>query len=208
MFPRVIGGLLLLRTAALLVILLLLVVFVNRLLDGMSARVDTLNARLDGVRQELAQLGGGEDNPGGLLRLRDSAYESETFMANLPEFELDIQPITVNLGIIGEVEIPIPFAQELNEFSADFNNLVTQLEDGFGALGDVSDDLHDITLELRDASDEINAISTQIDETVRSLRWVLLAFAGVIGLWLLTSILDDGYRGWRLLRGHHDLSAT
>jgi len=199
MLSRLIGGLLLLRTAALLVILILLVVFGNRLLDGMDARVEALNADLAGVQDGLIELSGGAE-PGGLLRMRDAAYESETFMQELPEFELNIQPITVNLGLVGNVEIPIPFAQELNDFSADFNNLVNQLEDGFGALGDVSDDLQVITEELRDASVEITAISTQVGETVQTLRWILWVVIAFIGFWVLTSVLDDGYRGWKMLR--------
>jgi len=200
MLSRLIGALLLLRSIALVVILALLLHFVTQLLSGMDTRVEALNAQMAGVQEGLRELGGGAE-PGGLLRLSDSANESATFMQNLPDFELDIQPLSVNLGIVGTVEIPIPFADELNTFSEDFNNLVRQLESGFSALGDVSEQLHDITIDLRDTADEIEGTTAQLNQTVTSLGWILLAFIGLVALWLVTTVLDDTVRGWRMLRG-------
>lgn len=200
MLSRLIGALLLLRSLALLIILALLFHFGTQLLSGMGARMEALNAQMAGVQEGLRELGGGAE-PGALLRMRDSAYESATFMQNLPDFELNIQPLTVNLGVVGAVEIPIPFAQELNDFSADFNNLVTQLESGFSALGDVSGELHNITIDLRDAVDEIEGATAQFNETLTSLRWILWAVGAFLVLWLITTVLDDTVRGWRLLRG-------
>jgi len=216
------GILLLARSIAALILFVIIILTVN----AMWGHLQDARAHFAVVNAEVATLAGNTENIEGVFtQLSETANSASDILEDVPDFptiptNIDFSTVTPDysgvppialgavqsvFGILEDIDLPIPFAESLNDFETEFNQFTTVLEDALTDLSAMGTSVDTTLTELQAGNEDIITAFNALNSLPFGLgAYLPLIILGFVLLSLVTTFIADLQRGLALLSGNSD----
>ncbi|MEL6526132.1 MAG: hypothetical protein AAFQ07_10530 [Chloroflexota bacterium] len=216
------GILLLARSIAALMLFVIIILAVN----AMWGHLQDAQAHFAVVNTEIATMTGNTDNIEGVFtQLSETADSASAILEDVPDFpeiptNIDFSSVTPDysgvppialgavqsvFGILEDIDLPIPFADSLNDFETEFNEFTVVLEDALTDISAMGTSMDTTLTELQSGNEDIIAAFNVLNNLPFGLgSYLPLIIVGFVLLSLVTTFVADLQRGLALLSRNND----